>query len=245
MSFVLTSSKEFQGVLESIVKGLNDAGFSRKDYRVGDGEMPEFQPEQPQAQESSLFPHQPESQEEGKEENPEEGYADINSEAVQQALNQPNESGRPPLDSTVGEMMDQAEKQGQQYEDETQKQEEQGLMGGEMGAMQNQYPMVAEFRTQAEQLRIPQFFLRTEADLFGGEKTLLTPESLTDGFSLTGQDAQVSFQLSTGEMYQVDVQQKGEAVPKYWKVNLSDQEEIRKYLEKSRRRNGLLNVRKS
>ncbi len=232
MSFVLTSSKEFQGVLESIVKGLNDAGFSRKDYRVGDGEMPEFQPAQSQAQESSLFPHQPESQEEGKEETPAEEYDDIDSEAVQRELNQPNESGRPPLDSTVGEMMAQAVKQGQQYQDETKKQEEQGLMGGEMGAMQNQYPMMAEFRTQAEQLRIPQFFLRTEADLFGGEKTLLTPESLTDGFSLTGQDAQISFQLSTGEMYQVDVQQKGEAVPKYRKVNLSDQEEIRKYLEK-------------
>ena len=33
-SYVLTSSADFHSTLESIIKGLNDAGFSKKDYRL-------------------------------------------------------------------------------------------------------------------------------------------------------------------------------------------------------------------
>ncbi|MCC8099696.1 MAG: DEAD/DEAH box helicase family protein [Clostridiales bacterium] len=35
-SYVLTCSRDFHTTLENIVKGLNKAGFSRKDYRVGE-----------------------------------------------------------------------------------------------------------------------------------------------------------------------------------------------------------------
>ena len=35
-SYVLTCSNDFRNTLENIVKGLNKAGFSRKDYRVGE-----------------------------------------------------------------------------------------------------------------------------------------------------------------------------------------------------------------
>lgn len=36
MSYVLTSSNDFKATLDGVVKGLNGAGFSEKDYRVGE-----------------------------------------------------------------------------------------------------------------------------------------------------------------------------------------------------------------
>ena len=52
---------------------------------------------------------------------------------------------------------------------------------------------------------MPQFFLHSIPDLFGEEYELLSPENLSEGFSLAGQDAKVSFELATDEMYRVDV----------------------------------------
>lgn len=41
-SYVLTSSRNFRTTLDDIVVGLNKAGFSKKDYRVGEVEKPIF-----------------------------------------------------------------------------------------------------------------------------------------------------------------------------------------------------------
>lgn len=69
-------------------------------------------------------------------------------------------------------------------------------------------------------------------DLFGDEYELLEPENLSEGFSLSGQDATISFKLATGEMYKVDIQEQGEAVPKYKHTSKSESEYIREYLAK-------------
>lgn len=104
-------------------------------------------------------------------------------------------------------------------------------MGGELGDMLNQNEIQPQFREEVKSLRIPQFFLQSVPDLFGGEYELLEPENLSEGFSLSGQDAQVSFELATGEMYQVDIQDEGEAVPKYKRASKRDSDFIRAYLE--------------
>ena len=56
-SYVLSCSNDFRNTLDSIVKGLNGAGFSRKDYRVGGDEEVPAQEQQPhlQPQQEELF----------------------------------------------------------------------------------------------------------------------------------------------------------------------------------------------
>ena len=49
MSYVLTSSNDFNNTVAHIVKGLNSAGFSDKDYRIGESAKPQV-PEQPTEQ---------------------------------------------------------------------------------------------------------------------------------------------------------------------------------------------------
>lgn len=82
-------------------------------------------------------------------------------------------------------------------------------------------------------IRIPQFFLRSVPDLFGDEFELLEPENLSEGFSLAGQDAQVRFELATGEIYRVDIEETGEAVPKYKRADSELSAYIRSRLAQS------------
>ena len=98
--------------------------------------------------------------------------------------------------------------------------------------MLNQNALQPQFAEEAAALRIPQFFLKGTPDLFGGEYELLEAENLSEGFSLSGQDAQISFELATGEMYQVDIQETGEAIPKYKRTSKMESEYIRERLAK-------------
>ncbi len=103
--------------------------------------------------------------------------------------------------------------------------------GGELGEMLNQNTMQSQYLEKVKNLRIPQFYIKGEPDLFGSTYEFLETENLSEGFSLSGQDAQISFELVTGEMYQVDIQEQGEAVPKHKRISKPDITYIRKYLE--------------
>ena len=96
--------------------------------------------------------------------------------------------------------------------------------------MLNQNAIQPQYVERAQEIKIPQFFLKTKPDLFGEEYELLEPENLSDGFSLAQADAQISFELSTGEIYRVDIQDQGEAVPKYRRASKAESQFIRDFL---------------
>lgn len=213
-SFVLTCSNAFYDTLDSIVAGLNNAGFSRKDCRTADTlPIPEPQPEQTTMQ----FTPEPEK---------EDDFSDIHTPAEPAPYSETVKTAPP----SVEEMISQAEETAEQYEEETK--EESIWIGGELGEMLKQYRIQEQFAEQVQTLKIPQFCVETAPDLFGGSTALLTKESLLKGFSLSEQDASVSFSLSTGEMFEIDVESQGEAVPKYKKLSTLEDEYLRKLFAK-------------
>lgn len=224
-SFVLTCSNAFHDTLDSIVAGLNNAGFSRKDYRTADTlpitetepPVPEPQPEQTTMQ----FTPEPTPEAET-----EDDFSDIHT-PVEPAPYSETVKTAPP---SVEEMISQAEETAEQYEEETK--QESVWIGGELGDMLKQYSIQEQFTEQVQELKIPQFCIESVPDLFGGNTALLTKESLMKGFSLSEQDASVTFSLSTGEMFEIDVESQGEAVPKYKKLSSLEDEYMRKLLAK-------------
>ena len=224
-SFVLTCSNAFHDTLDSIVAGLNNAGFSRKDYRTADTlpiaetepPVPEPQPEQTTMQ----FTPEPTPEAET-----EDDFSDIHT-PVEPAPYSETVKTAPP---SVEEMISQAEETAEQYEEETK--QESVWIGGELGDMLKQYRIQEQFTEQVQTLKIPQFCIESVPDLFGGNTALLTKESLMKGFSLSEQDASVTFSLSTGEMFEIDVESQGEAVPKYKKLSSLEDEYMRKLLAK-------------
>ncbi len=208
-SYVLTNSVDFHSTLEKIVAGLNKAGFSRKDYRIGEVIETPQAPVQPETVQTEI-PMKPTPAE--------DTFEDINTQEVRTALESGDAAG-----SSVAQMVQEATQQAESYSEAVSTPDD-GFMGGELGDMLKQNAMQPYLTEEVSSLRIPQFFLRSVPDLFGGEFELLEPENLSEGFSLAGQDAQVHFELATGDMYRVDVEEKGEAVPKYKRADseLSD-----------------------
>lgn len=217
-SYVLTCSNDFRNTLDSIVSGLNMAGFSRKDFRVSEVPEPTPAPKQDETEQIKIGENTPDT----------DLFEDVDTEAVKQALE--NKTGQ--ADSPLGDMLQDAQRQADSYDTEMKNSGNSGFWGGELGEMLNQNAMQPQFVVEASALRIPQFFLKGTPDLFGGEYELLEAENLSEGFSLSGQDAQISFELATGEMYRVDIQEKGEAIPKYMRASKEESEYIRERLAK-------------
>lgn len=215
-SYVLTNSMDFHNTLEKIVTGLNKAGFSRKDYRIGESmEAPQV-PVQPDVTQVELV-MEPQSEET-------DAFDDVIVQEVKSALENTETAN-----TIVPVMVRDAVRQSEEYTAAVHAPDD-GFMGGELGDMLTQNAIQAHLAEEVSLLRIPQFFLRSVPDLFGDEFELLEPENLSEGFSLTGQDAQVRFELATGEMYRVDVEENGEAVPKYKRASSELSEYIRSRL---------------
>lgn len=215
-SYVFTCSNDFRETLDKIVSGLNKAGFSRKDFRIGDGTSANNGPEPEEQRQLDLFTPPELSV---------DNFEDIVPEEIRTTIENPETASR-----TITAMMEQAKKQSEEYNTEVSTNEDNGFLGGELGEMMNQFGIQEQLADEALNLKLPQFYIKTAPSLFGGEFTLLTKEALSDGFSLSGQDSQINFELAAGEMYRVDIEDKGEAVPKYFRVTKSEEREIQIYL---------------
>ena len=221
---MLTCSNDFHNTLENIVAGLNKAGFSRKDFRIGRAEEI---PETPALEEPY---HQMGLQTGEQKQDETDTFEDIVPEEIRGVLETGSENAE--AAPAIVDMIQEASKQAEEYNNAIADINDSGLIGGELGDMLQQNKIQSQFREEAEKIRVPQFFLKTVPDLFGDEYELLEPENLSEGFSLSGQDATISFELATGEMYKVDIQEQGEAVPKYKRTSKSESEYIREYLAK-------------
>lgn len=238
-SYVLTSSNDFRATLDGIVDALNKSGFSRKDYRVAEEvpvqEEPAPEPSYEQMDIESMPINEPDEPEIS-ETDGNDSFDDINPEQVHQAIVSAGgevdtaEAGEENEELTA--MIATATQQTENYNREVQETPDvSGFVGGELGDMLKQNAIQQQYREEVKDLKIPQFYIKCQPDLFGNDLEILEPENLSEGFSLIGQDAQVSFELATGEMYKVDLQAEGEAVPKYKRASKTDSEYIQRYLE--------------
>lgn len=224
-SYVLSCSNDFRHTLDSIVKGLNGAGFSRKDYRISD-EKALVATEQPKVEQETLFTEEdiPTPEEE-------EGFADIEPEHIKEQTDRPQEENKE-LDA----MEQQAQQQTESY---TKASEAEDFMGGAEAEMQHRYQIKAENQETAQKLRLPKFCIKDGLGETLGlfeegavEYDYLEPEHLLEGFRLSGQDANVNFKLAASEMYAVDIAKSGEAVPQYRMVTSGDKQRLREYLDR-------------
>lgn len=168
-SYVLTNSVDFHTTLEKIVAGLNKAGFSRKDYRIGEAIETPQTPIQPEAEQTEI-PVTPQTVET-------DAFDDVNVQEVKTALESTMQGN-----TSVSAMVREAAAQAESYTAAASESDD-GFMGGELGDMLTQNAMQPYLAEEVSVLRIPQFFLRSVPDLFGDEFELLEKENLSEGFS--------------------------------------------------------------
>lgn len=243
MSYVLTSSVNFQQTVDNVVHGLNAAGFTARDHRVADdlpieptpaetaNPLPGFDISQPGTQATSpgIDPL-----------DADEAFLDFDTQEVAvrttgtaTAGDGGGETGR-----NVAGMAEVATRMGREYERQAQQAQHNGgtsMVPRELEDKVATYSMNPAYADQARTLRIPQLFIQTSGSLFADPDdemnwTLVTKEALGQGFTLHGKDYAIDVSRAEEEMSMVDVRKESADAPKAFGMKAQQQQWLRQHL---------------
>ena len=229
LCYVLTASAKFLDTLDNIVKGLNKAGFSDKDYRKIESSVnSEEEPEQVISQLSVFATEDP----------LEEDIAEnIDTSRIMAMIE--------PLYTSPGieEIESMAVSQTQEFEkmmadSETSKQ---FSFPSAIQQLVKTYPIKKIFRQEAAEIKIPQFYLTIPAnDIFGNKEdmVLLEKENLLEGFPLSKGDTNIAFESISSELYKVDLDDtRYEHTPSFIKLDGKIKDSLMVYILDPSRKN--------
>ena len=222
MSYVLTSSNDFNNTVAHIVKGLNSAGFSDKDYRIGESAKPQI-PEQA-AEQITL----PDPQGTSKPESAEDDFSGLDGKLIGAELERRREQVQTPeIAPKADTMLDAAAEVEKAYTDAIQQTGNDPVMDNlpwEVRDKVKSFQVNPQFREDIETLQIPQFFLKVEQSLFtDGSFELLDKEMLAEGFTLKGKAYDIDFAAADDEIREIDVREQDGGLPKVFKMESAEQ----------------------
>lgn len=222
LSYVLTASSKFMDTLQNIVKGLNKAGFSEKDYKLADTSIQEQAQKQDPLEQLTIFPTKEETTE------------DITSDIDTTRISVPSETELP--SETISEIEKTAIEQNETFEKTVSEMDATNTtaLPNEIQQLVKTYSIKDIFKEQAEKINLPQFYLKVPAnDLFGQkeEELPLEKENLLDGFALSKADTNIAFDSITSELYKVDLDEtKKEHTPTFVRLDGSVKESVMAYI---------------
>ena len=222
MSYVLTSSNDFNNTVAHIVKGLNSAGFSDKDYRIGEPVKPKA-PEQP-AEQITL----PDPQGASEPKSAENDFSGLDGKLIGEELERRREQAQTPeIAPKADTMLDAAAEVEKAYTDAIQQTGNDPVMDNlpwEVRDKVKSFGVNPQFREDIETLQIPQFFLKVEQSLFtDGSFELLDREMLAEGFTLKGKAYDIDFAATDDEIREIDVREQDGGLPKVFKMESAEQ----------------------
>jgi type III restriction enzyme len=222
MSYVLTASSKFLDTLDNIVKGLNKAGFSEKDYKLADIETLEKAKKQEALEQLSVFALS------------EIGDEDITSDIDITRISVPSEE--PATNNSITEIEQTALQQNEEFEKTVFEMDANNItaLPNEIQQLMKTYSIKDIFKDQAALINLPQFYLKAPAnDLFGKreEEFPLEKENLLDGFALSKSDTNITFDNIASELYKVDLDEtKKEHTPTFVKLDGGVKETVVAYM---------------
>ncbi len=231
MSYVLTSSNDFKTTLDSVVRGLNGAGFSEKDYRIGNAiqqpiPTPEYNRETMLREpfcsgEDSAANTIPDGRKEP------EGFLEFDTASLAKELadRQENQDGAS-LSNGVAAMLEDAFREQEAMDNAIASETESSFtdIPSEVQEKMTCFYMNEEFAEEAAKIRMPQFFLKVEESIFTeGHTVKLEREHLTEGFTLKGKPYPTQFDHIDNEMVRVDISDKEGSAPRVFKMSETDQ----------------------
>jgi type III restriction enzyme len=227
LSYVITASVKFQSSLQNIIKGLQQSGFSEKDYRDKDV-MTEIVKEEVKQEtlDDFLFPEQIEDVKE-------------NGIDVKKINFNPNETTNSP-NIAVFEMERMAIEDSEKMEIQIANQENSNTIQQiytEVGIKVKHYKMRENVAKQASAITLPKFVIETPKNdiLFmeEGSTELLDRVNLLKDFKLSDKDIVIAFKSISSELYKIDTEEisSGEYKMSPFKIeNNSVQEQITQYI---------------
>jgi type III restriction enzyme len=237
LCYVLTASSKFLDTLDNIVKGLNKAGFSDKDYKLANLTMLEEAKKQEPLEQLTVFT------------TIETPIEDIASDIDTTRISALSEIELP--NTTVSEIEKTAIEQNEAFEKTVSEMEASHTtaLPNEIQQLVKTYSIKDIFREIAAQINLPQFYLRVPSnDLFGMKENELPleKENLLEGFALSKADTNIAFDSITSELYKVDLDEtKKEHTPTFVRLDGEVKESVMGYiLDPSRKESRVKNLTK-
>lgn len=205
LSYVLTSSNDFHATHTKVIQGLNDAGFSSKDYRVAEEKTVVEPMPKPVQQEITLTPLATEE------------FLQFDSSTLKAIIEERKNMETP--STAIDDMLASAEVKSDIYEKELKTLQTSPLsdLPLEVRNKVTTYKMYNEYKDEALALEIPQFYYKSENSLLAymdeNYIELVSKEFLSDGFTLKDKNVEIDFHSATEGVAEVDVNKNEK--PKY------------------------------
>jgi len=215
ISYVITSSVDFGKTLDKVVSGLNDAGFSNKDYRAKDVESEMGLPQQPELEQVGFFI----------EEEPDIPAVDTDSlrERIESAVQPQASETQDTIEAD--KLLAEALAQNDEYEEQASNNTGTSIdmAPAEVRDKMNTFKMHDVFAEETSALRFPQFMLEVGPSFFSeNDRVPLELEHLSEGFTLRDKDVQIDFSTIEAEMARVDTDDATDATPRAWQLRGTD-----------------------
>ena len=213
LSFVLTASAKFNETLDNIVKGLQDAGFSNKDYYAEEIITEEIPVTDKEALNRELFG--------GTEEvTTHFDDADITNINVDAISFDPTANEVAPIANTaISQITQKAIEEGKAFENRLT--EDAGdsteYLLREMGKEPKRYKIVEHFHQVAEDIALPQFYKKLEENILNQElvfeelsqgEVFLNRDQLLSTFKLSTKNTEIDFNSVSADVVKVDYDEK-------------------------------------
>lgn len=256
LSYVFTCSADFQDTLKRIVESLNNAGFSKRDFRVADNSIddtPELSKEEPNLFSNDLFTtpstvtssdadaNSLSNSESGSGDNSEtvvteddSNISEIQTEAIKQSLDSTSKSN-----INVAQSLEESALQQSDNYNEAIKENEGEVTNPIASAtgMNNNYSIKPIFLKEATSVSLPLFVQKTESVNLFGDDTRFTPiekSDLLEGIDLSIEDHKIDFTRSAAEAEQIDLASDYEdgtdSVPVHKQLNMKQLEYLKQQL---------------
>lgn len=250
LSYVFTASNRFMDTLQSVVKGLNRAGFSDKDYRAidtqtagstaqagatGETQLPFsdiFEPVEAEDQAASADDLDVSGVSPDWEATAIAAAADALSTQATEAATNTTDAGSASA-AFVADIKARALTENQAFEKKAQASSED--VAPELEDKMNRHKVKDIFRDEAMAIRLPQFFIQVRNGGFFEENQphqVFEREELLKEFRLSQADATISFEDVESEVYRVDLEQLGEEnyAPRAFKMAARERVKFTEYL---------------
>ena len=239
MGYVLASSNDFEQTITGIIDGLQNSGFSAKDYRAVEPEQTNVAPSYSPTKQPSLFDTPEKKQEEVND--PEFDPADvIDVKAAKEVLTQTSDERKQP--ETVAEILSAASQQNrdftQKMEDEAK--DDQTITIPVKAKASNEARIKTHFENIASSVILPIFESRQKLTnkLLFDETTNeyvwvnLEKEHLYRGFDISKQDKNIQWNWAASTAVRIDLEQRNENefVPKSWLLNSRQMDAFKSYI---------------
>ncbi|MGE5604416.1 MAG: DEAD/DEAH box helicase [Bacteroidota bacterium] len=226
MSYVFTASDRFLDTLENIVKALNKAGFSEKDYRTAEVSPAETQPKPDQPAQSTL----PIASE-----NADSEELQLETERITFNPNTSTQNPDQSVEPAMSELESSALTAAKEYENKAKEQNIEDKYPTELGGAMSKSELRDLYKEEALQVHWPEFFVKLPDltlnwELFNSSENEypLDKGCLLKGFSLAKSDININFSNTGSPIYIVDTSD--EFVPRFEKAAPQIREELLRYI---------------